>query len=102
VASRLTVDLGALARNYHTLKALAAPSECGAVVKANGYGLGAAAIASRLAAEGCTTFFVATVAEGIALRDVIDLPELYVLRGCQRDRSAACRGVRPRAGDQHR
>ena len=39
------------------------------------------AIASRLAAEGCTTFFVATVAEGIALRDVIDLPELYVFDG---------------------
>jgi alanine racemase len=81
VASRLTVDLGALARNYHTLRALAAPSECGAVVKANAYGLGASAIASRLAAEGCTTFFVATVAEGIALRDVIDMPELYVLEG---------------------
>jgi alanine racemase len=81
VASRLTVDLGALSRNYHTLKALAAPSECGAVVKANGYGLGAAAIASRLVAEGCTTFFVATVAEGIALRDVIDVPEVYILEG---------------------
>ena len=81
MASRLTVDLGALSRNYHTLKALAAPSECGAVVKANGYGLGAAAVASRLAAEGCTTFFVATVAEGIALRDVIDVPEVYVFEG---------------------
>ncbi len=51
------------------------------MVKANGYGLGAAAVASRLAAEGCTTFFVATVAEGIALRDVIDLPEVYILEG---------------------
>jgi len=81
VASRLTVDLGALARNYHALKALAAPSECGAVVKANGYGLGAASVASRLAAEGCSTFFVATVAEGIALRDVIDAPEVYVFEG---------------------
>jgi alanine racemase len=81
VASRLTVDLGALSRNFHTLAALAAPSECGAVVKANAYGLGAAAIASRLVAEGCTTFFVATVAEGIALREVIDVPEVYVLEG---------------------
>ena len=81
MASRLTVDLGALSRNYHTLKSLAAPAECGAVGKANGYGLGAAAIASRLVAEGCSTFFVATVAEGIALRDVIDVPEVYVLEG---------------------
>ncbi len=81
MASRLTVDLGALSRNYHTLKALAAPSECGAVVKANGYGLGAAAVASRLVAEGCSTFFVATVSEGIELRDVIDVPEVYILGG---------------------
>ena len=63
--SRLTVDLGAVARNYRALCAAAAPSECGAVVKANGYGLGAAPIALRLAIEGCSTFFVATVAEGI-------------------------------------
>ncbi len=81
MASRLTVDLGALSRNYHTLKGLAAPSECGAVVKANGYGLGAAAVASRLVAEGCTTFFVATVSEGIELRDTIDVPEVYILGG---------------------
>ena len=81
MASRLTVDLGALARNYHTLKSRAAPSECAAVVKANGYGLGANPVAARLLAEGCTTFFVATVAEGIALREVVDVPELYVLCG---------------------
>ena len=81
MASRLTVDLGALARNYHTLKSRAAPAECGAVVKANGYGLGANPVAARLLAEGCTTFFVATVAEGIALREVVDVPELYVLCG---------------------
>jgi len=81
VSSRLTIDLGALARNYHTLRAAAAPSECGAVVKANGYGLGAAPVAMRLAAEGCTTFFVATVAEGIALREAIGTPEVYVLCG---------------------
>jgi alanine racemase len=81
VTSRLTIDLGALAQNYRTLCEAAAPSECGAVVKADGYGLGAAAVAARLAAEGCTTFFVATIAEGIALRDVIDTPEVYVLGG---------------------
>jgi alanine racemase len=81
VTSRLTIDLGALARNYRTLCAAAAPSECAAVVKADGYGLGAAAVAARLATAGCTTFFVATAAEGIALRDVIDAPEIYVLDG---------------------
>lgn len=81
MTSRLTIDLGALARNYRMLCEAAAPSECGAVVKADAYGLGAAVVAARLATEGCTTFFVATAAEGIALRDVIDTPEIYVLDG---------------------
>jgi alanine racemase len=86
VTSRLTVDLGALAHNYRALCAIAAPAQCAAVVKADAYGLGAAAVATRLVAAGCTTFFVATVAEGIALRDVIAVPEIavpeiYVLNG---------------------
>jgi alanine racemase len=81
VTSRLTIDLGALARNYRTLCEAAAPADCAAVVKADGYGLGAGAVAARLAREGCTTFFVATIAEGIALRDVIDTPEIYLLDG---------------------
>jgi alanine racemase len=81
VTSRLTVDLGALAHNYRALCDMAAPSRCAAVVKADAYGLGAAAVAPRLAAAGCSTFFVATVAEGIALRDAISDPEIYVLNG---------------------
>jgi alanine racemase len=81
VTSRLTIDLGALAQNYRMLCDVAAPSDCGAVVKADGYGLGAREVAARLAAEGCTTFFVASIAEGIALRDVIDTPEIYLFDG---------------------
>ena len=81
MTSRLTIDLGALAQNYRTLCDAASPSDCGAVVKADGYGLGAREVALRLAAEGCTTFFVASIAEGIALRDVIDTPEIYLFDG---------------------
>ena len=49
----LTVDLDALAGNYRALRQAASASECGAVVKANAYGLGVGPVARRLWAEGC-------------------------------------------------
>ena len=66
--ARLTVDLNALAANPALLRRLAGDSEVGPVVKADGYGLGAAAISRRLWAEGARTFFVARLEEGEALR----------------------------------
>ncbi|MFK4056374.1 alanine racemase [Brevundimonas sp. NPDC046655] len=78
----LTVDLGALARNFHTLQGLTGVP-VNPVVKADGYGLGAAAVAKRLMAEGARTFFVARAAEGVLLRDAIGPePVIYVLDGC--------------------
>ena len=79
----LTVDLDALARNFHTLCAIAAPGECGAVVKANAYGLGVECVTRRLFAEGCRRFFVASVSEGIELRAILSEIEIYVLEGVQ-------------------
>ncbi|HSJ79305.1 MAG TPA: alanine racemase, partial [Erythrobacter sp.] len=67
----LTIDLGALAANYRRLRDLAFPAECGAVVKANAYGLGMAEVAPALARAGCRTFFVATLAEGKELRALL-------------------------------
>ena len=46
----LSVDLNALARNYHTLEAVSG-QPVHPVVKADGYGLGAQAVATRLMAE---------------------------------------------------
>lgn len=66
--SRLTIDLDALAANYATLRAAARGAEVAPVVKADGYGLGAGAIAHRLYGEGARTFYVARLAEGEALR----------------------------------
>ena len=60
----LSVDLNALARNYHTLEAVSG-QPVHPVVKADGYGLGAQAVATRLMAEGARTFFVARAAEGV-------------------------------------
>ena len=77
----LTIDLGAIQRNYRTLCKLVAPAECAGVVKADAYGLGLRHVVPALAAAGCTTFFVATLAEARALREVERQAALYVLDG---------------------
>ena len=64
----LTIDLGAIRRNWRALDALSGTAETGAAVKADAYGCGLAPVATALHAEGCRTFFVATLDEGIALR----------------------------------
>ncbi|MEQ6248303.1 alanine racemase [Sulfitobacter sp. HNIBRBA3233] len=63
----LTIDLDALAGNWRALAQIA-QVETAAVVKADGYGLGAERVAARLAREGARAFFVAVAEEGTALR----------------------------------
>lgn len=78
----LTIDLDAVAANYRTLRDLAAPALCAAVVKADGYGLGAEAVARCLQAEGCRHFFVAHLHEGAVLRPhLMRESAIYVLNG---------------------
>ncbi len=78
----LTIDLGAIAANWRTLAVVAGPAECAAVVKADAYGLGVAAVAPVLAAAGCRSFFVAQLDEGIALRGLLGpAPSVFVLNG---------------------
>ena len=82
-ASLLRIDLGAIAGNYRILKSELGQTPCAAAVKADAYGLGVAQVAPVLAAEGCSTFFVATIDEGIALRGILpsrDI-EIAVLNG---------------------
>jgi len=60
------------------------------VVKADGYGLGASKIAEALSAAGCRRFFVATIDEGIALRDCLSNDVvIYVLEGLMSGPTAA-------------
>lgn len=66
--ARLSIDLDALAHNYHVIAAEAAGAETAPVLKADGYGLGAGPLARRLWGEGARTFFVARLEEGEALR----------------------------------
>jgi alanine racemase len=80
--SVLTIDLGAIRENYRRLQAMLGGTRCTGVVKADGYGLGADRVARALMQEGCDTFFVAHVGEGIALRAAIGTgPAIYVLNG---------------------
>lgn len=80
--SVLTVDLGAVAANYRLLRARLSGARCGAAVKADGYGLGAARIAGALARAGCEDFFVADLGEAIALRETLPPgARIYVLNG---------------------
>ena len=61
------IDLDAIAANWRALDALSAPSvETAAVVKADAYGLGAAAVGPALARAGARSFFVALAEEGAA------------------------------------
>ena len=63
----LSVDLDALATNWRALDAMTDVETC-AVVKADGYGLGADKVARTLARAGVRRFFVAVAEEGAALR----------------------------------
>jgi len=65
-----TVDLGALAHNLDQVRRRLEPScQVIAIVKADAYGHGAEAVAKTLEALAVTRFGVATLDEGIALRE---------------------------------
>lgn len=66
----LSVDLNALVTNWQALDAMTS-SETAAVVKADGYGLGAGKVARALMRAGVKRFFVAVAEEGAALRDAV-------------------------------
>lgn len=86
---RLRLDTAALAHNWRLLDAMSGPAACGAAVKADGYGLGALAVAERLARAGCRDFFVATWAEAEALAP-LGL-QVSVLHGVRSEEIAAAR-----------
>ncbi|TXN08382.1 alanine racemase [Methylobacterium sp. WL103] len=91
---RLTIDLGAIVRNYRALTSRASGARVAAVVKADAYGLGAGRVAPVLAAAGCDTFFVAQVEEGIALRRDLPTGRVLVLNGAASGAEAACLAYR--------
>ncbi len=87
----LTVDLAAIQSNYVLLQSRVSPATCGAVVKADAYGLGANEVAPVLFAAGCRHFFVAHLDEGLALRRSLSpAAAIYVMHGVFPGGEAAC------------
>ena len=85
----LTVDLEAIAANYRQLRGYLAPyTECGAVVKADAYGLGLGPVAGALWAAGCRCFFVALTQEGLRLRALLPDAAIHVFNGVEADTAA--------------
>src|SRR5512142_2263467 len=74
------IDLDALRRNFRQIRAKVGPAvKVLSMVKANAYGHGAPEVARTLADEGTDAFGVATLEEGLELRQAgIRLPVLVV------------------------
>ena len=66
--SEITIDLGAIRHNAGRLIEALGRAELWAVVKANGYGHGASDVARAALSAGATALCVATVDEGLELR----------------------------------
>lgn len=79
----LTIDRAAIAANWRALDAASGPeTETAAVVKADGYGLGAADVAQVLARAGARSFFVAVAEEGAVVRRALGAgPKISVFAG---------------------
>ena len=99
----LTIDLDAIARNWLALVARSGPAttpgaglvETAAVVKADAYGCGLEPVARTLWEEGCGTFFVATLAEGVTVRTLLaDEADIFILNGVEGDSAREARARR--------
>lgn len=86
---KLTIDHAALCANWRVLDVKTPGARTGAVVKANGYGLGLGEVGLSLAAAGCDVFFVATPDEGIRLRRILKSREIFVFSGLTARNAAA-------------
>lgn len=79
---RLTLNLAALASNYHLCRSMTS-AHVAAAVKANAYGIGMEHAARALITEGCDTFFVASLDEALSLRALDPAITIAVLGGPQ-------------------
>lgn len=77
----VAVDLARIRANWRALADRVRPAECGAVVKADAYGLGAVQVIPALVAEGARTLFVATPGEAAEARLCAPVAAIYVLDG---------------------
>ena len=89
--SQLTLDLGAIRRNALTLLRVLDGAELWAVVKADGYGHGAADVGRAALEAGASALCVATVPEALALRQALGPARLLALGPADEDETAQAR-----------
>jgi alanine racemase len=81
VTGTISIDLGRIVANWRALAAKVSPARCGAVVKADAYGLGAERVIPALASAGCGSFFIATPEEAEQARRLAPTAAIYALDG---------------------
>jgi len=79
----LKIRLNAISQNWQLLNKQTQNTQCGAVVKADAYGLGVVEVVETLFTAGCRTFFVATMDEAIELRERVKKNYQLVVFGGQ-------------------
>ncbi len=79
----LNINTKNLIYNYNFFKKLKKNLIVAPTIKANAYGLGANKIYNLLLNQGCKHFFVATLSEGLKLKNTNKLIKIYVLNGLQ-------------------
>lgn len=77
----LSVDLGAIMRNWQAMNKVSGAATTGAVIKGDGYGTGMEAAARALFGAGARFFFVATPNEALDLRQILPSAHICVLDG---------------------
>lgn len=93
---RLRLDGDALLSNWRWLAQQGGAPACGAAIKADGYGLGAAGVVARLKAAGCRDFFVSNWGEAAALEAQMDGVNFAVLHGVREEDMAQALASRAR------
>ena len=79
----LNINTKNLIYNYNFFKKLKTNLIVAPTIKANAYGLGANKIYNLLLNQGCKHFFVATLSEGLKLKNKNNSIKIYVLNGLQ-------------------
>lgn len=92
--SHFTLDLAAVRHNARTLIGVLGGAELWAVVKADGYGHGAADVAGAALSAGATALCVATAGEAAALRPAFPNARVIVLGSSGPDDVRAARELR--------
>ena len=87
--SEINIDLGALRRNVRTLLRALDGSRLWAVVKADGYGHGATDVAGAALGAGATALCVATIPEGLGLRNEYRTERIIVMGPAGSNREVA-------------